>query len=171
MENLMNKKVFFIGASLLIGVFISWQLKFFFGSPYQQANDEQITKVVSPEAVKIQKIVTIKNNIEPAMLRYKHWSGTYKPTTFVITINGQEIKPNTQQDITITNNQLAVRFDYAFLNGKRKGAKIVSFTVNTNKPTLNLSFSWDDKWQVIIDNATPCQVKKESFNSDTSHKT
>ncbi len=165
MKNLMNSKVFFIGASLLIGVFISWQLKFFLGSRYQQVNEKQTTKATQPEAVKTQKIVTIKNNIEPAMLHYKHWSGTYQPTTFVITINGQEIKPETQYDITITNNQLAVRFDYAFLNGKKKGAKIVSFTVNTNKPTLNLSFSWDDKWQVIIDNATPCQVKKESFNS------
>jgi len=160
----MNKKIFFIGASLLIGVFISWQLWFFIGSPYQQMKKEDNKTI--PAIVETKKTVTIKNNIEPAMLRYQHWSGTYEPTTFIITVNGQQIKPNTQHEIVITNEQLAVRFDYAFLNSKRKGAKIVYFTVN--KPTLNLSFSWTDKWQIIIDHAIPCRVEKESFNDALS---
>jgi len=160
----MNKKIFFIGTSLLTGALISWQLRFFFGPRYQQT--DKISPIVSDKS-KIEKIILINNNIQPYMLRYKHWSGTYEPTTFVITINGQKIRPHTQYKITIINNQLDVRFDYAFLNGKKKGAKIVRFTLNTNRSALNLSFSWHDKWQVIIENATPYKVKKDLFKENT----
>jgi len=156
----MNKKIFFIGTSLLTEALASWQLRLFLGPRYQKTDK---ASPIMPDTSKVEKIIIIKNNIKPIMLRYKHWSGTYEPTTFIITINGQKIRPNTKQNVTISNNQLDVRFNYAFLNGKRRGAKIVSFILNTNSSTLNFSFSWHDKWQVIIENATPQKVKKESF--------
>ena len=158
----MSNKTFLVGIILLISILISWHLPFFFDS--HQKSTTKASQVI-PNKSKVQKTIIMKNNIKLAMIRYKHWSGTYEPTTFIITVNAQEIKPHTEQNVTITNNQLDVRLDYAFLSGIRKGAKTVSFTVHTNKPTLNLSFSWHDKWQIIIENATPYQEKKESFNN------
>ena len=99
------------------------------------------------------------------MLKYKHWSGTYEPSTFVMHVNEKEIELGTQKSIPmIDNGIIEVRFDYAFLNGKRKGAKIVVFEVDNDIVDLNITFNWKNKWQVIIDNAKPVKEKKAKFN-------
>src|SRR5436190_1520943 len=49
----------------------------------QQIETEEISKNPLP--------VIITNAIEPDMLKYKHWTGTYSPDLFVITINGTAI--------------------------------------------------------------------------------
>jgi len=111
-----------------------------------------------------QKNVTIQNLIEQDMLKYKHWTGTYEPTTFVLSINDKEITSGSKEMVTTVDNILSVRFDYAFLNGKRKGAKIISFEVEENVKDLNITFNWKDKWQVLIDNAIPIEKNKVKFN-------
>ncbi len=119
----------------------------------------------APSTQKAKKNITITNNIERDMLKYKHWSGTYEPSTFVMHVNKKEIEPGTQKSIPmIDNGIIEVRFDYAFLNGKRKGAKIVVFEVDNDIVDLNITFNWKNKWQVIIDNAKPVKEKKAKFN-------
>ena len=119
----------------------------------------------APSTPKIKKTISIKNNIEQDMLKYKHWSGTYEPSTFVIHVNEKEIEPGTQKSIPMIDGIIEVRFDYAFLNGKRKGAKIIVFEVNNDIVDLNITFNWRDKWQVLIDNAKPVEEKKAKFNT------
>ncbi len=119
----------------------------------------------SPSTPKIKKTISIKNNIEQDMLKYKHWSGTYEPSTFVIQVNEKEIEPGTQKSIPMIDGIIEVRFDYAFLNGKRKGAKIIVFEVDNDIVDLNITFNWRDKWQVLIDNAKPVEEKKAKFNT------
>jgi len=60
---------------------------------------------------------------------------------------------------------IEVRFDYAFLNGKRKGAKIIVFEVDNGIVDLNITFNWKTKWQVLINNAKPVEKKKAKFNT------
>jgi len=69
----------------------------------------------APSTQKAKKTITIKNNIERDMLKYKHWSGTYEPSTFVIYVNEKEIEPGTQKSIPMIDGIIEVRFDYAFL--------------------------------------------------------
>ncbi len=65
------------------------------------------------------------------------------------------IERGSKKGVTITDNELKVRYTYEFLGGKRKGAKLVTFTVPETTDTLNLTFSWHDKWHVITDKANP----------------
>jgi len=114
---------------------------------------------------KAQTNITVKNNIERNMLKYKHWSGTYEPSTFVIQVNEKKIEPGTQKSIPMIDGIIEVRFDYAFLNGKRKGAKIIVFEVDNDIVDVNITFNWKNKWQVLIDNAKPVEEKKAKFNT------
>ncbi len=136
---------------------------------YQFFNNNQITvtkDIMHQESSVLaeKKNVTIQNLIEQDMLKYKHWTGTYEPTTFVLSINDKEITSGSKEMVTIVDNILSVRFDYAFLNGKRNGAKIISFEVEENVKDLNITFNWKGKWQVLIDNAIPIEKNKVKFN-------
>jgi hypothetical protein len=165
----MDRRIAIVGTTLLTMVFISWQLNYF--PRFQQQQDTTKSQILNTSITPFsssQRTILVKNNIEPNMLQYTHWSGTYEPTTFIITVNGKEVKPNREQKITIIDNQFVVRVDYSFLNGKRKGAKIIRFTTNTDHPLLNLSFSWADQYQIVIDNATACAIKEEPFNEEYS---
>ena len=99
------------------------------------------------------RTVKIKNNVVEKKLKYKYLFLTYIPTKFSITINDQELKQDEEMDVTIKDNKLSVRYDYEFMDGKRTGAKVVHFEVDPEAQELDLSFSWKDKWRVIIDGA------------------
>lgn len=124
-----------------------------------------ITKQNETKTATQLQTITIKNDIEPSMLQYKHWTGTYKPSIFVITINGQTIEQGKEYQVTATDNMLEIGYNYSFMNGMRTGAKIVKFQIEKNTEPLNLTFSWDNEWRVIIDHATPLEVEKTPFTS------
>ena len=157
-----NKKIFFIGI-LITGLLAIVGFANFHNEPVQYEEDET-EETSSPIQNSITKAVIIKNNIEPEMLKYHHWTGTYTPTTFVITIDGKQLESGDQEVFNVKDGMLEVRFDYAFLNGRRKGAKIVSFEVNGSPNTLDMTFDWLDKWQVILDDAIGFDVDKIKFN-------
>ncbi len=109
-----------------------------------------------------QQTITIKNAIEPSMLQYKHWTGTYEPV-FAITINGQTIEQGKEYQVTATDNMLEVGYNYSFMNGMRTGSKMIKFQIEKKIKSLNLTFSWDNEWRVIIDHATPLEAEKTPF--------
>jgi len=121
-----------------------------------QSSKQQTT---SPQT----QTVTVKNNIKPAMLAYKHWTGEYKPDIFTLSINGQIIEQDKEYKVLASDNTLEVRYDYSFANGFRKGAKIVKFQIEKNNNNLTLTFSWDNEWHVIMDHTTPLEAKKVPF--------
>jgi len=112
----------------------------------------------------VNKTITVKNNITTDMLAYKHWSGVHNPL-FTLTVNGKKIEQGKQKKISIKDNILEVRYDYLFAKGIRKGAKIISCNIEKDTKDISISFSWNSEWQIIIENSTSHQVKKESFNS------
>jgi hypothetical protein len=111
------------------------------------------TEAESPEKNKTS--ITITNAIEPTMLKYKHWTGTYSPEIFIITINGITIDSGQTYILDSCQTPLVVQFDYSFMNGIRKGSKKISYQLNKEITQAQLTFSWLDTWKVIIDNATP----------------
>ncbi len=111
------------------------------------------------------KAVKVTNNIEQSMLTYKHWTGKYEPSTFVVSIDGQTIEQNKEYNILVTDSTLKVRYDYSFINGMRKGAKIIKFQLEKNAVDLLITFSWNDEWRVIIDQATPVEIKEAKFST------
>ena len=112
------------------------------------------------------KKIQVKNNITPKMIAYKHWSGTYTPNQFVMTINGKKINSGDIHTFKITDKKLTVRYDYTFMKGRRKGAKEVTFKIDEKKDLFGITFSWKDKWHIIIDNATAESIQEVTFNTD-----
>lgn len=103
--------------------------------------------------------VTITNAIEPSMLAYKHWTGTYSPDKFVITINGIEVTQGTSVTIK-SSDPLEISYNYSFMNGMRSGAKKVSYQLNENSTHAQITFSWKDNWKILIDNGTPLKQEE-----------
>lgn len=109
------------------------------------------------------KTIIVKNNITTDMLTYKHWTGTHEPF-FILTVNGKKIEQGKQEEITVKDNNLEVRYDYSFANGFRKGATIVSCNVKKNTKKVDITFSWDDEWHIKTDNAQPQKVEENTFS-------
>lgn len=101
-----------------------------------------------------QNPITITNNIKPDMLTYKHWTGKYNPDSFKIFVNDAEIAQGASVDVPAATKTVDVKFDYSFVNGKRAGSKTVAYKLNDDITQANITFSWDNDNQIIIDNGT-----------------
>lgn len=121
------------------------------------------TNISTPQEDKVtsveKEVITITNNITPEMLNYKHWTGTYSPEKFTISVNNTKVTAGESYTFTKTNDPLVINFDYSFMNGMRKGGKKISYTMHENSTTASLSFSWSENHKVIIDNATPLSIE------------
>ncbi len=122
---------------------------------------EGVAEHVNTENIPPQQIV-IKNAIEPTMLQYKHWTGTYSPEIFNVTINETLIATGETYAIDSTEKPILVQFDYSFMNGIRKGSKKISYQINKDCTQATLTFSWHDTFKILIDNATP--IKEETIS-------
>ncbi len=111
------------------------------------------TVTVAPAAI------TITNGIEPNMLAYKHWTGTYSPETFTIAINGTEVAQGSSHTLPAATKTMDIQYNYSFMNGMRTGAKKVSYELHENSTQATITFSWKDTWKVLVDNGTA--VKEE----------
>jgi len=127
------------------------------------ASNAPITDKISASALDQEEApapITITNAIEPSMLAYKHWTGTYSPDKFIITINGIEVAQGANVTIK-SSDPLEISYNYSFMNGMRSGAKKVSYQLNENSTHAQITFSWKDNWKILVDNGTP--VKQEEI--------
>lgn len=109
------------------------------------------------------RTIVVKNGITRKMLGYSHWTGTYRPTTFVIDIDGNPLGQNEEQSVTIKNNRLTVSYRYSFMKGYRTGARNITFIVDPEATTVTLTFAWKDKWHILCDNASPESAEEIEF--------
>jgi hypothetical protein len=133
------------------------------GGAQESKSSEQITtdnQITNNQITEQQKSIVITNGIEPQMLAYKHWTGTYNPELFTIQVNGTEVAAGSTYSLESAATPLQIRYDYSFVNGTRKGGKIVSYTLNENSDSATITFSWQDTWKVMVSNATP--IKEET---------
>jgi len=118
----------------------------------QIENAEQINETQIPE--KKSHPITITNDIKPEMLAYKHWTGTYKPTEFKLTVNGTEVKAGEKYEVS-SDQTLEIHYQYSFMNGKRTGEKTVTYELQKDVQNAAITFSWDNESRIIVDNAQP----------------
>lgn len=133
------------------------------------ASSEEIIQKKEESCSKKQTIrtISITNSIDDAMLGYSHWTGTYTPKIFCIRVNNKKIGYGKTKKIDIENNKFTVRYDYDFgYNVKKaRGAVEVLFKMDKKTSECDLTFSWDNSWRIIIDNATPISEEKCEFDA------
>lgn len=111
------------------------------------------------------RTISVTNSIDDAMLGYSHWTGTYTPKVFSVRVNDKKIGYGKTKKIEITNNKFTVRYDYDFGYNikKARGAVEILFKMDKKASECDLTFSWDNSWRIIIDNATPISEEKCDF--------
>jgi len=87
------------------------------------------------------RTITIHNGIEKKMLGYKKF-GTHYPTSFKLLVGSTVIEQNSSTTALIKNNELVVQYNFEFMNGYRKGAKEVTFTLKPETESISLGFNW-----------------------------
>jgi len=102
----------------------------------------------------IERSVCVKNGITKKMISYTKCFVSYTPD-FHIRINEQELKPGSQETFAIKGDTIAISYDYNFLNGYKKGKKVVEFALPEDTTTFEVTFSWNDDWRVILPSAKP----------------
>lgn len=106
------------------------------------------------------RTITVRNKVTKKMITYTKGFMQYTPD-FVISINDVPINEGTQETITINNDCLTASYSYNFMNGYKKGTKVIEFTVPSSKQELDVTFSWQDDWRLIISGAEPSKVISE----------
>lgn len=121
------------------------------------------------------KKLTISQDWDKKTLGYKHWTGWYYPSKWILTINGKEVltfegKVYDQRTKHITvdaSKQLKARFDWEFLGGRRKGWKEIDYKINENADKLELSFNWkNEPWQLTISNTKPISTRSSDNKTE-----
>lgn len=106
----------------------------------------------------VTKPIIITNAIDDDMLKYKHWTGTYSPDVFTVTINGTEIARGAECSMPAETKIIDVMFNYSFMNGVRTGAKTASYQLHENITQANITFSWKEDHKILVDNGTLLKV-------------
>lgn len=99
------------------------------------------------------RTITVNNKITKDMLGYKYIIMNY-PSSFNIKVNNKMIAPGSSAQIPLKGNTLSVQYEYEF-GKRRKGSKIIDFTVDPSSSETNLTFSWADDWRVKLSNGKP----------------
>lgn len=99
------------------------------------------------------RVITVNNKITKDMLGYKYIIMNY-PSSFNVKVNNKTIAPGTSAQIPLKGNTLSVQYEYEF-GKRRKGSKIIDFTVDPSSSETNLTFSWADDWRVKLSNGKP----------------
>jgi len=103
------------------------------------------------------RTITINTKITENMIRYSYFGASYKPD-FSLKVNNQELRCSESKKVTLNENKMKVRYDYNF-SGFKKGAKEVVFEVPNDIDTVDVTFSWDNRWRVVANNAKPRKIK------------
>ncbi len=106
------------------------------------------------------RTIKVNNKITQKMIAYSKGFMQYTPD-FTLTINNVPIKQGNQQQIVIENNCITVGYTYNFVNGYKKGSKEIEFMVPVTEDELDITFSWQDDWRVVISGAQPHKVISE----------
>lgn len=102
-----------------------------------------------------------KERHQPGTLGYKHWTGWYYPSKFILSINGVEILSfdgyefkRMRTELTFNPNEpLKTGFVWEFLGGRKAGWRSTDFELEPGADSIDIGFDWKDQWQVMIKNA------------------
>jgi hypothetical protein len=136
----------------------------------KQEETKGTTKIVQLLQKQAQKATTqtyiIKNSITPEMLTYKHWSGSYKPSIFAISIQGAYVKLGETHAVSVNSEKsIKIRYDYSFMNGYKTGSREIEFIPLSEHNILELTFSWNEPTHIILQNARTVGQTVLPFNA------
>jgi len=120
--------------------------------------EENISPMSESSEQAIVEPIIITNAIEPSMLAYKHWLGTYSPETFTLSINGTEIAQGAQYTLPAETKTINISFYYSFKGGIYSGTKTASYQLNENITQAAITFSWKENQKVLLDNGTLLEI-------------
>jgi ABC-type transport system involved in multi-copper enzyme maturation permease subunit len=106
------------------------------------------------------------NGITKEMLTYNHWSGSYAPTVFRLSIEGTSILAGQSGSFQLNKeNILVVRYDYSFVHGYRSGARVVYFQIPSEVNSVVIQFSWQQKSHLILDRGQVLRTEVVPFDT------
>lgn len=101
------------------------------------------------------RTITVKNEITHDQLGYKKFGMYFYPDKeFRVFINDKEIEEKQAMKVAITNNILNINFkwDFGHKHKKSRGSRRVAFNIPPTANTVELTFDWKTKSQVLIEN-------------------
>lgn len=134
------------------------------------ANTVQPTLTPALKKSATKRTVTITNSITPAMRIKKHWTGEKTPDKLAILLDGKQIEPGKTVSAQLKDDLLTLEFDYSFMNGYRTGKNQVIFQVPEDQERLDMTFSWENDFRVILDKAIPKTkeaIEKREISKDS----
>jgi hypothetical protein len=134
-----------------------------------------LSKTNELEANEALQQCVVQNKCVKKNFGYKHWTGTYYPSKFVLkfdnvvvlTFDGKEFQYPNNKIVINQDRILKTRFDWEFLGGRRSGWKEIEFKINENADKLDINFDWkseqkdskNDPWQLTISQAKPIKQR------------
>jgi hypothetical protein len=97
--------------------------------------------------------IRVHNGITEQMITYnKHYSGSYKPDSFLTTVNGISVGLGDNIDIPINSDRtITVVCEFAFNKVWVKRKKEKTITLDPNESKAIITFSWDHDDRIVIE--------------------
>lgn len=132
--------------------------------PEQEGSDSDSISEEETEEEQL-RVITITNAITQESLPYKHWTGTHTPKEFIFSANDEEIEQGESKKIEIINNIVYLRYDYDFGYDMAicRGAYETEYIVDEDQEQFVATFSWNEKFRIIMPGATPVAEEKMEF--------
>lgn len=118
--------------------------------------------------------ITINNTMDTTTLGYKHFTGTYFPSSFIMTVDGKKIATHDDLGTTIyrtatitrpSNNIVTINYSFefkAFGKTYRKAKRKLEFEIDPTQATVDLLFSWKAKEHVQLKPGTLLNATEET---------
>jgi len=113
--------------------------------------------------------ISLSDELTKTSFGYKHWSGRYYPSKFVLKFNDEVVLTFDGKEITHVKDKISINpdkplkahFDFEFLGGRRLGWKEVMYQIDKNANSVNIDFDWKDPqdYQIILSPAKPLSTK------------
>jgi len=123
------------------------------------ADAKFIIKKSTPSSPKTRS-VTFINDITKKDQSYSYFGISYCPTEFKVLVNAECLEPGAQKAIPLSGDSVIIRYEYSFLSGRFRGAKEITFKLDTTKDRELITFSWRNPWRLALSDAKPLKVKE-----------
>jgi len=112
------------------------------------------------------RTISVKNAITPEMTKYRFWGTYYTPTKFYISVNDRTVQGDESCSCRVgENNTVEVTYHYEFKNGMVTGSKCIEFEIPAKATTVDITFSWNDKYRLMSNVGRAINAKNGTMKS------
>lgn len=118
------------------------------------------------DSKKASRTITVKNAITLDMTKYRFWGTYYTPTKFYISVNDRAVQSDESSSCPVgENNTIEVAYHYEFKNGMVTGSKCIEFEIPAEATTVDITFSWNDKYRLMSNVGRAINAKNGTMKS------